>query len=169
MNQEFLKKVEELAHQVAAREGVTIYDVEFVNHGRVLRVFIEKDGGIVVEDCANVSRGLNLLLDVDDLIPGGAYNLEVSSPGLERALKKPWHFQKAVGKKITVKLKRSLEAFGAETKTMKTAKALSKVQLENATESEITLKISQDESVRVPLAEVEKAHVIFEFEKGKKK
>lgn len=169
MNQELLVKVEDFANQVAAREGVTIYDIEFINHGRVLRVFIEKEGGVGVEDCANVSRGLNLLLDVDDMIPGGAYNLEVSSPGLERTLKKPWHFQKSVGKKISVKLKRSLEAFGADVKTIKSAKALSKVLLESATESEVTLKLNEGESVCVPMTEIEKAHVVFEFEKGKKK
>lgn len=169
MNQELLLKVEDFANQVAAREGVTIYDIEFVNHGRVLRVFIEKESGIGVEDCANVSRGLNLLLDVDDVIPGGAYNLEVSSPGLERSLKKPWHFQKAVGKKISLKLKRALDAFVADVKTIKSAKSLTKVFLVGATDSEITLKLNEGESVCVPIAEIEKAHVVFEFEKGKKK
>lgn len=96
-----LTQLRELAEQVAVREGCLLYDLEFAGSSRTLRVFIEKnEGGVSIEDCTNVSRGLNLLLDVEDLIPGGAYDLEVSSPGLERKLTQPWHFAKAVGQTI---------------------------------------------------------------------
>jgi ribosome maturation factor RimP len=68
-------------------------------------VYVDKDTGAVsVDDCANISRGLNLLLDVEDLIPGGMYHLEVSSPGLERKLTEKWHFEKALQKRIRVKV-----------------------------------------------------------------
>lgn len=98
-----LTQLRELAEQVAAREGCLLYDLEFAGSSRTLRVFIDKnDGGVGVEDCTNVSRGLNLILDVEDVIPGGAYDLEVSTPGLERKLTLPWHYQKVIGK--TVKL-----------------------------------------------------------------
>ncbi len=66
-------------------------------------MFIDKAGGVSIEDCANVSRGLNLRLDVEDVIPGGQYELEVSSPGLDRKLTQGWHFEKAVGKTVQVK------------------------------------------------------------------
>jgi ribosome maturation factor RimP len=104
--QEFIDKIRDLAAEVTAREGCLLYDLEFTGgpHGRVLRVYIDRDAGTVsIDDCANVSRGLNLLLDVEDLIPGGRYELEVSSPGLERRLSKDWHFARAVGQPVRLK------------------------------------------------------------------
>ena len=96
-----LTQIRELAQQVAVREGCLLYDLEFAGSARTLRVFIEKDGsGVGIEDCTNVSRGLNLLLDVEDVIPGGAYELEVSSPGLERRLTQLWHFERVPGKPV---------------------------------------------------------------------
>src|SRR5262245_53641529 len=68
------------AEEVAVREGCRLYDMEL--RDRTLRAFIDRTpGGVSVDDCANVSRGLNLRLDVEDAIPGGRYELEVSSPG----------------------------------------------------------------------------------------
>src|SRR5271154_5736388 len=99
-------KLLDLAKVASSQEGVELYDLVFSGaHGRVLRVFIDRnDGAVSVDDCANVSRALNLLLDVEDLIPGGAYELEVSSPGLERKLTQKWHFDRALTKPIRVKL-----------------------------------------------------------------
>jgi ribosome maturation factor RimP len=95
-----LDQVRKLADEVAQREGCRLYDLE-VAGGRTLRVYIEKlTGGASIDDCVNVSRGLNLMLDVEDPIPGGRYELEVSTPGLERKLTQLWHFEKAVGEKV---------------------------------------------------------------------
>jgi ribosome maturation factor RimP len=100
-----MQQIRQFAEEVAAREGCLLYDLEFFDGpGRTLRVFIDKDsGGVGVEDCANVSRGLNLRLDVEDIIPGGRYELEVSSPGLDRKLTQAWHFEKALGQTVQVK------------------------------------------------------------------
>ncbi len=102
-----MSEIRKLAEEVSAREGCYLYDVEFVGagNGRVLRVTIDKDaeGGVSVEDCTNISRAINLRLDVEDVIPGGQYNLEVSSPGLERPLKEPRHYKGALSKLINVK------------------------------------------------------------------
>lgn len=100
-----LEQIRQFAEEVALREGCLLYDLEYrEGPGRMLRVFIDKDpGGVSVNDCANVSRGLNLRLDVEDIIPGGAYELEVSSPGLDRKLTLTWHYEKAVGKTVQVK------------------------------------------------------------------
>ena len=108
-----LQKIETLASEVAAREGVQIYDIEFSGgpQGQVLRIYIDKEGGVGIDECANVSRGLNELLDENDPFPGGKYNLEVSSPGLERPLKKAWHYEQAIGKKIWMKLQKPFTAF----------------------------------------------------------
>lgn len=102
-----LEQIRQFAEEVAAREGCLLYDLDYrEGSGRVLRVFIDKaDGGVSIDDCANVSRGLNLRLDVEDVIPGGAYDLEVSSPGLDRKLTQLWHFQKAVGQTVQLKYK----------------------------------------------------------------
>lgn len=95
-----LDQVRKLAEEVALREGCRLYDIE-LSGGRTLRVYIEKmPGGASLDDCVNVSRGLNLMLDVEDPIPGGRYELEVSTPGLERKLTQLWHFEKAVGERV---------------------------------------------------------------------
>jgi ribosome maturation factor RimP len=100
-----LEQVRKFAEEVAAREGCLLYDLEFHDGpGRALRVYIDKvEGGVSIDDCANVSRGLNLRLDVEDAIPGGHYDLEVSSPGLDRKLTQIWHFEKAIGQTVNLK------------------------------------------------------------------
>ncbi len=102
-----MDQIRQFAEEVATREGCKLYDLEFVDgSGRILRVYIDKTpGGVSIEDCANVSRGLNLRLDVEDAIPGGRYELEVSSPGLDRKLTQLWHFEGAVGRTVQVRFR----------------------------------------------------------------
>ena len=71
----WLEKVEKLAQEVAEREGCILYDVENSGSGkgRILRIYIDKEGGVGIEDCSNVSKGLNLMLDVEDIVPGAMY------------------------------------------------------------------------------------------------
>lgn len=99
-----MERIRAFAEEVAAREGCVLYDLEFrEGSGRILRVYIDKEpGGVSIDDCVNVSKGLNLRLDVEDAVPGGAYDLEVSSPGLDRKLSQFWHYEKAVGKTVRV-------------------------------------------------------------------
>lgn len=110
-----LEQIRQFAEEVAVREGCRLYDLEFVDGGgRTLRVYIDKpQGGVSIDDCANVSRGLNLRLDVEDVIPGGRYELEVSSPGLDRKLTQLWHFEGAVGRTVQVRFRE--EAGGMRT------------------------------------------------------
>lgn len=100
-----LERVREFAQEVATREGCQLYDLELVDGPRrILRVYIDRTpGGVSLEDCVNVSKGLNLRLDVEDVMPGGAYELEVSSPGLERKLTQLWHFGSVVGQTVQLK------------------------------------------------------------------
>lgn len=167
----WMEKVENWASEVAAREGCMLYDIEFVGagKGRTLRVFIDKeDGTISIDDCSNVSKGLNDFLDADeDLIPGGAYSLEVSTPGLDRTLKKPWHFQKAVGKKVYIKTSKALESVGVTDKKWKAAKTVEEV-LESADEQGIRFVV-KDVEIKIPYSVIDKAKVVFEFTKGQKK
>lgn len=167
----WMEKVEKLANDAATREGCFIYDIEFVGagKGRTLRLFIDKEeeGAISLDDCSNVSKALNLLLDVEDIIPGGAYNLEVSTPGLERHLVKPWHFKKAVGKKVYLKTTKALESAGVTDKKWKVAKTVEEV-IESADDEGVRFVVN-DVDFKIPYNMIDKAKVLFEIVKGQKK
>lgn len=167
----WMSKVEEIAAKVAKTEGCILYHIEFtgIGKGRTLRLFIDKDDGSVgVDDCSNVSRGLNEILEADeDLVPGEAYNLEVSTPGLDRILSKPWHFQKVVGKKIYIKTSKALEAAGVTDKKWAAAKTVEEV-LESADETGVQFKVKGVE-LNIPYELIDKAKVVFEMTKGQKK
>ena len=98
-------KCEQLLLPIAEKNGVEIYDVEYVKEGSdyYLRAYIDKQEGVNIIDCENVSRALSEALDAEDFIPD-AYILEVSSPGLGRTLKKDKHLQKSVGQEVEIKL-----------------------------------------------------------------
>ncbi len=124
-------RTEELLGPVARANGCEIYDVEFVKEGSewYLRCYIDKPDGVSITDCENVSRALSEKLDEEDFIEN-AYILEVSSPGLGRALKKDKHLAKSIGGEVELKTYRPvegrkefqgiLEAFDAETVTIRT-------------------------------------------------
>lgn len=94
-------KVEAIVEALLKAEGLELIDLEFRKEGRgwVLRIFMDKPGGVTLDDCAEISRQLGDRLEVDDLIPH-AYILEVSSPGLDRPLKKEKDFLRSIGKLI---------------------------------------------------------------------
>lgn len=166
----WMETVEKMANEVAAQEGCLLYDLEFVGvgKGRTLRIFIDKeDGNVSIDDCSNVSKGLNSLLDVEDVIPGDSYNLEVSTPGVDRHLSKPWHFKKAVGKKVYIKTSRSLESVGVTDKKWKSAKTVEQV-LDSADDSGLRFVVD-DVELKIPYSLIDKAKVVFEFTKGQKK
>ncbi|ADU28279.1 ribosome maturation factor RimP [Ethanoligenens harbinense] len=105
-----VSRVEALALPVAETLGLSIWDIEYVKEGAswFLRIYIDKDGGVGIEDCEAFSRAIDGPLDEADLIPQ-QYYLEVSSPGIERELKRDAHFQAFIGKKVHVRLIRPLE------------------------------------------------------------
>src|SRR5437868_7918887 len=92
-------RVREIAERVAASTGLEIVEVEMRGGGkaRMLRIFIDKPGGVTHEDCANLSREVGTILDVEDAVVGGSYTLEVSSPGLDRKLSRAADFERFVG------------------------------------------------------------------------
>lgn len=93
------------AEAVARPLGFEVVEVEYQSgpHGRVLRVFIDKPGGVTVDDCQAVSEPLSAALDRLDPIPG-SYRLEVSSPGIERPLRKPEDFRRFAGREVEIHL-----------------------------------------------------------------
>jgi len=100
-----ISKIESLLSPVVISLDVELYDLEYVKEGgeRILRLFIDKEGGVDLNDCERVSHAVSDILDEHDPIPN-AYRLQVGSPGIERKLSKPEHFKRYVGQKVTLKL-----------------------------------------------------------------
>lgn len=99
---------EKLAQPVLLQMGLRLWDVRFEKEGGAwfLRYFIDKDGGVDINDCEQFSRLMDPILDAADPIDG-SYSLEVSSPGIERELTKPWHFEENIGRLVTARLIRA--------------------------------------------------------------
>src|SRR5437868_13015048 len=106
-----LERVREIAERVASSSGLEVVDVDFRGGGksRMLRITIDKPGGVTHEDCANVSREVGTILDVEDAVPGGSYLLEVSSPGLDRKLVRPGDYQRFTGNRIKLTTRTPVE------------------------------------------------------------
>ena len=97
-----IDQVREIAARAAASSGLEVVDVELRGGGkaRMLRIVIDKPSGVTHEDCANLSREVGTMLDVEDVVPGGSYTLEVSSPGLDRRLVRPVDYQRFTGSRV---------------------------------------------------------------------
>jgi ribosome maturation factor RimP len=154
--EEILEKVRQIAAPLAAHEGLELIDVEIGGGGgrQTLRLLIDKAGGVSLDDCTTVSRALSVALDVDDPIQG-SYDLEVSSPGMDRPLRTPEHFQKFLGSKVRVK------TFGPvpECENRKTFVGILK-----GYESGTVVVDVDGKMFRVPHAQVSKANVEPVFE-----
>lgn len=108
-----------LAAPVVEAQGCTLWDVEYIREGGewYLRLYIDKEGGVSINDCEAVSRPVSDLLDEADPIEG-SYTFEVSSAGLERALKKPEHFDACMGMEVDVRLYRAVDGTKEYTGTL---------------------------------------------------
>lgn len=104
------KQIEELLEPGVNALGYELLGLEFLSQGRhsVLRLYIDRPDGITVEDCERVSHQVSGVLEVEDPIKG-QYTLEVSSPGLERPLFKPEHFERFIGEQVQLRLVRPLD------------------------------------------------------------
>jgi ribosome maturation factor RimP len=100
-------RIAEVARRAASREGIDLWDVELLGSGpaRTLRIYIDKAGGVTHADCELISQQVGAVLDVEDIVPGGSYHLEVSSPGVERRLTRIEHYTLCSGKKVRLSLK----------------------------------------------------------------
>ena len=101
--EQYEKRTEELILPLLEKRSFELYDIEYVKEGSdyYLRVYIDKPGGITIDDCVDVSREMNEILDREDYIKD-PYTFEVSSPGLSRPLKKPKDYEYALGKAVEV-------------------------------------------------------------------
>ena len=174
-----VERVRQVADRVAASSGLEVVDIEFLGGGkaRVLRVFLDKAGlegasagvnppaGVTHEDCANFSREFGTILDVEDVVPGGSYTLEVSSPGLDRKLTKPAEFSRFLGSRIKLMTRQPvnnnrhfegrLESFADGRLTLDLSVASHK--------SRKKMGASAGQKIEIEFANVEKANLVPEI------
>jgi ribosome maturation factor RimP len=148
------QRVWDVAEPLAAQEGLELVDVEYhaERGGMVLRLFVDRAGGVTVDDLSRFSRELGDLLDVHGDTEGG-YTLEVSSPGVNRRLVRPAHFQRYVGRRVRVRT-------GAPVAQRRNFLGT----LLAATEDEILVRVGEGEDVRIPLAAVTRANYEHDFD-----
>ena len=152
--EEVVSRISEIARRVGDSEGIEIVDVEFLGAGRsrLLRIYIDRPQGVTHADCEFISQQVGTILDVEDVIPGDSYTLEVSSPGLERKLATPKDFERFVGKKAKVTLREPVEN-----------QRHWEGKLAGFSQGIIALEPSAGKIVHIPLAQVQKANLKFEW------
>jgi len=153
-------KVAELVLPIVADLGFELVDLEYQreNRGWVLRFFLDKEGGINLDDCAAASREISSLLDVENVI-SSAYHLEVSSPGIERPLKKTQDFVRFAGQLAKIKTIEAIDPDASGRKRKTFVGTLSGVDGDDVL---LTLK-KNTAVVRIALLQIEKANLKFEF------
>ena len=148
------EKIAEIARRAGEPEGIEIVEAQMLGGGkaRVVRIFIDKPAGVTHADCEFISQQVGTILDVEDVVPGESYTLEVSSPGLERKLSRPKDFERFVGKKAKVVLREPVENQRRWEGT-----------LAGFSEGIVALEASAGKLIHFPLAQVEKANLKFEW------
>jgi ribosome maturation factor RimP len=161
-----LDKIREIADRVAQSSGLELVDLELHGGGkaRMLRIYIDKPGGVTHEDCANFSREAGTIFDVEDAVPGGSYTLEVSSPGLDRKLSTPDEFERFVGSLVKVMTREPVNGnrhFEGRLKAFQDRRLW--VELTPRTKSKKHEPVEPGAEVEIDLANVEKANLVPEF------
>ena len=136
-----VQKVWSIAEPIVTALGLRLWDVRYIKEGAgwFLRVFIDKDGGVDINDCEAVSRALDEPLDTNDPV-SQAYTLEVCSPGLERPLVRDEHFERFIGADIMVKMIRPVEGMPKEFKGVLVSYSGGKVTVEDHSgENQVTI------------------------------
>ena len=155
-----IEKIEELVQPLLEELGCELVDLEYQREQRgwVLRFFLDKEGGINLDDCAVASREISSLLDVENII-STAYNLEVSSPGIERPLKKAQDFERFTGQLAKIKTMDALDP-DATGKSRKTFIGI----LSGLEDDDLLLTLKKTTvAIRIPLQQIEKANLQYEF------
>jgi ribosome maturation factor RimP len=149
-----VQRITELGEQAALGTGIEIAEIQLRGAGkaRLLRVYIDKPGGVTHGDCELISEKLGKLLDEEDAVPGESYTLEVSSPGIDRKLSKPRDFERVVGQKIRVAVQEPIEG-----------QKWFEGKLAQLAEGMLEVETAPGHSVRVPLEQVRKAKLKFDW------
>jgi ribosome maturation factor RimP len=152
---EVVDKLTALGERATLGTPIEIVEIQLRGAGksRLLRVYIDKPGGVTHGDCELVSERLGKLLDQEDAVPGeGGYTLEVSSPGIERKLTRPRDFERAIGQKIRLTVRDAIES-----------QTRFEGKLTRVAEGTLEVEIAPEHLVRVPLDQVQKANLKFEW------
>lgn len=154
-----IAKIRQVVERVISSQGLELWELEFRGGGgkaRMLRLYIDKPSGVTHADCEAVSREVGTILDIEDLVPGGSYMLEVSSPGLDRKLVKPEHFQRFAGSRVRLVTREPVEG----------SRNL-EGRLESYEGDRLVLAVGgkkqPERALTIALANVEKAQVVPEF------
>jgi len=147
-----LEAVRNAAERVARSLGLEIVDIEWkVGKQRFLRVYIDKPDGVSHRDCEAVSHQLSVIMDVEDLVPGPAYILEVSSPGLDRKLTKPSEFERFAGRLARIS---TIEPFENQ--------KFFEGRLSGVIEGRVQIEVN-GRVVALPMENIRKANLVVEF------
>lgn len=154
MKSEIIEKVIEIVERAGRKDSIEAVEVELKGAGnaRVLRIFIDKPDGVTHADCQHISDYVGTVLDVEDVIPGGRYTLEVSSPGVERKLSRPRDFERFAGQNAKVVLAEPIEN-----------RKVWEGKLAGFEGGVITLEPAQGEPVKIPLDQVARANLKFDW------
>jgi len=158
-------RVREIVERVAASRSLEVVEIDMRGGGkaRLLRIVIDKPSGVTHEDCANLSREVGTILDVEDAVPGGSYTLEVSSPGLDRKLSGPADYERFTGSRVKLTTRHPVEGsrhFEGRLERFEQGRMtleLSAAQRQKRPPSQPTKKIE------IELANVEKANLVPEI------
>ena len=151
---------------MAQSSGLELVDLELLGGGkaRMLRIFIDKPGGVTHEDCANFSREAGTIFDVEDAVPGGTYTLEVSSPGLDRKLSKPDDFERFIGSLVKLMTRDPVNGnrhFEGRLKAFQDGRI--SLELTGRKKSKKHEAVESGTEVEIELGNVEKANLVPEF------
>jgi ribosome maturation factor RimP len=151
---ELVNAITALTEQAAAGTGIEIADVELRGSGKVrlLRIYIDKPSGVTHGDCELISQRVGTLLDERDLMPDESYTLEVSSPGLERPLRKARDFERVAGQTIKIGLKEPVNG-----------QKYLEGKLLGVSGDRLQLELSSGESIQVGLDQIHKANLKFRW------
>ncbi len=143
------EKIEELVTKPITDLGYRVYDVMYVKEGKdnFLRIFIDNDKGISLDDCEKVNDAITDMLDEVDLIKD-QYFLEISSPGVERNIRKDKHFEESIGKEVNIKLFKPLENKEKEITGILKGFDKETVKIENDKNEEITIPRNNISSIK---------------------
>ncbi len=153
------EKLKERLLPLVKEENLELVDLEFSPGGpkSLLRIYVDKPRGVTIDECANLSRKISDFLDMEDLIPH-RYNLEVSSPGLDRPLVKEEDFIKKVGEKVRVFLK---EPVNGKLDLVGEIKKFEEETLYLSTQSEGAETAGMEEERGVPFSNILKAKIVY--------
>jgi len=147
-----VQKVTQIADPIILEEGLELVDVEYLKAGKnwILRVYIDKPGGVNLDDCQNLSRQLSDLIDINETI-ATPFTLEVSSPGLDRPLKKVEDYIRFIGKKARIQTFTQIEGQKKFTGIIK-----------SANDSAVTI-VAENAVREIPMGKISKARLEIEF------